>query len=164
MKRSTTWPSSVDAIGGFAGVITEIALKTKLLALNTEVEAARSGEHGLGFAIIAREVKDLSDQTSKATESINDVIGRVKGTTALALSAVNDIVRSIEAVEKTSGEMAKAVDQQVAATRSIAANVTETERSTAGVTAKFKKSQLMRPPPVIRLPTWIPPVRTFPPK
>ncbi len=127
----------VDAIGGFAGVITEIALKTKLLALNAGVEAARSGEHGLGFAIIAREVKDLSDQTSKATESINDVIGRVKGTTALALSAVNDIVRSIEAVEKTSGEMAKAVDQQVAATRSIAANVTETERSTAGVTAKI---------------------------
>jgi methyl-accepting chemotaxis protein len=131
--------TSVGTIAGFAEVITQIALKTKLLALNAGVEAARAGEHGLGFAVIAREVKELSEQTSEATEKIDDIIEQVGGTTKSALNAVAEISRSIQSVEQTSNDIVLAIDKQVSATRSIAENISATEHLAEEVAAKIGK-------------------------
>jgi uncharacterized protein YoxC len=131
--------TSVGTIAGFAEVITQIALKTKLLALNAGVEAARAGEHGLGFAVIAREVKELSEQTSEATEKIDDIIDQVGGTTKSALSAVSEISHSIQSVEQASKEIVHAIDQQVEATRSIAENIAATEHLAEEVAGKIEK-------------------------
>ena len=129
----------VGEIDGITQLITEIARQTSLLAINAGVEAARSGQDGRGFGVIAMEVKSLSEQTSTATSKIVDLVRQVHASTNVAVTAVGDIAHAIQGVNAAANEMTLAVEDQVHETRQIASSVTETTRATEEVTNRMQQ-------------------------
>jgi|HubBroStandDraft_5_1064220.scaffolds.fasta_scaffold62128_1 methyl-accepting chemotaxis protein len=118
---SHSFASMAETIAGIASAIEGIARKTHLLALNAAIEAARSGDAGLGFAVIAKEVKLLAGQTAKATHEIASRIYEVRQQTS-------EIVDCAEALIETIGEAAtlsSTVLTMVADQNEIAAAVSE---------------------------------------
>jgi methyl-accepting chemotaxis protein len=132
--RAKTTVSELDAtaqkIGEVVALITEIAEQTNLLALNATIEAARAGEAGKGFAVVASEVKNLATQTAKATEQISQQIGGVQRATKSSVEAIEGIFATISKIEEVSGSIAAAVEEQSAATAEIARNVEQAANGT----------------------------------
>ncbi len=118
--------SAVGRIGEVATLINDIASQTNLLALNATIEAARAGEAGKGFAVVAGEVKNLANQTARATGEITAQIAEIEVTTEEAVNAVTDIGDAIHEVEGVSSSIAAAIEEQVAATAEITRNVVQT--------------------------------------
>lgn len=116
---------SSTEIGKVIRVIGSIAHQTKLLALNATIEAARAGAAGKGFAVVANEVKDLANETAKATTQISDRIDAIRKSTDEALQVIGDVTKIIGQMHDISTTIASAVEQQTATTREIARNVTE---------------------------------------
>ena len=129
-----TLANAAQTIGEVLGVISSIAGRTNLLALNATVEAARAGEAGKGFAVVASEVKALAVQTSTATDRIASQITHIQAATQEAVSAIESIVSTIDEVSAIAGSVATAIEVQGTATSEIAHNVQQTAQGTQEVT------------------------------
>ncbi|MFI5932160.1 methyl-accepting chemotaxis protein [Actinoplanes sp. NPDC051494] len=104
-------------------VITAIAEQTNLLALNATIEAARAGDAGKGFAVVASEVKDLAQETARATEDISRRVQAIQSDTAGAVTAIGEITSVIAHINDYQATIASAVEEQTATTEEMSRSV-----------------------------------------
>jgi methyl-accepting chemotaxis protein len=118
------------AIGDVVKLISEIASQTHLLALNATIEAARAGDAGRGFAVVASEVKNLAEQTAKATDQISSQVASIQASSGEVVDAIKGISGTISQMNEIATAIASAVEEQGSATQEIARNVQQAAAGT----------------------------------
>jgi len=131
--RVQSLAGAAQKIGEVLKLISDIAEQTNLLALNATIEAARAGEAGRGFAVVAAEVKELAEQTTRATDQIGQQISEIQGATGLAVTDIEGITTTIREMDQIAATIAAAVEEQGAATQEIARNVQTAATGTGAV-------------------------------
>ncbi|MCG6122745.1 MAG: methyl-accepting chemotaxis protein [Microvirga sp.] len=129
---------AAEKIGAVVDMIRTIAEQTNLLALNATIEAARAGEAGKGFAVVAAEVKQLANQTAKATDQIAEQITAVQGATRESVDAIRAIGSAVHDIEGFMQAIATAVEQQEAATGEISQSIAVASRGSADATSNVE--------------------------
>ena len=119
-RNITALSEAAERIGSVVSLIREIAEQTNLLALNAPIEAARAGEMGRGVAAVASEVKEMAEQTARATDEISGQIGEVQGSVRKAVTSIENIGKKVEEVRTLTPVVASAVEEQHASTQEIA--------------------------------------------
>ncbi len=125
--------SAANRISEVVKLITDIAEQTNLLALNATIEAARAGDAGKGFAVVASEVKELANQTAKATDEISSQIQAVQSETSGSVDAIQGISETIAQLNSIFAGIETSVQQQGQATEEIARNIQEASTGTQEV-------------------------------
>ncbi|MES2197109.1 MAG: HAMP domain-containing methyl-accepting chemotaxis protein [Pseudomonadota bacterium] len=128
---------AAQEIGDVVKLITAIAEQTNLLALNATIEAARAGEAGRGFAVVASEVKSLASQTAKATDEISSHIMGMQGATQESVAAIKEIGGTIGQISDIAASIASAVEQQSSATQEISRSVQTVAQGTQQAAANI---------------------------
>jgi methyl-accepting chemotaxis protein len=128
---------AAQQIGDVVKLITAIAEQTNLLALNATIEAARAGEAGRGFAVVASEVKSLASQTARATDEISSHISGMQGATQESVAAIKEIGGTIGQISEIASSIASAVEQQGSATQEIARSVQNVAQGTQQAAANI---------------------------
>ena len=129
--------AAAQRIGDVTGFIQQIASQTNLLALNATIEAARAGEAGKGFAVVASEVKNLADQTAKATDDIRLQIQQMQEVTGQAVEAIRDIGRMITSINANVTAVISTADEQGNVTTEISRNIQQAAAGTRDVAANI---------------------------
>jgi methyl-accepting chemotaxis protein len=135
----TKLSESSTLIGEVIKAITSIAEQTNLLALNATIEAARAGEAGKGFAVVASEVKELASQTAASTQDIRNRVAGIQGDakdTERALAAITEVIGRINETQAT---IASAVEEQTATTAEMARTVSEAATGATGIAEKVTR-------------------------
>ncbi|MEI4271555.1 methyl-accepting chemotaxis protein [Klenkia sp. LSe6-5] len=127
--------ASSKEIGDVIKVITSIAEQTNLLALNATIEAARAGEAGKGFAVVANEVKELAQETARATEDIARRVEAIQADTGGAVAAIGRIGEVIGQINDYQLTIASAVEEQTATTNEMSRSVAEAAGGTTEIAA-----------------------------
>ncbi len=120
-------------IGNVVRVITQIAEQTNLLALNATIESARAGEAGKGFAVVANAVKELAQETAKATEDISRRVEAIQADTGGAVAAIERISEIIAQINDYQTTIASAVEEQTATTTEMSRSIMEASNGTATI-------------------------------
>lgn len=120
-------------IGAVVSLIQDIAEQTNLLALNATIEAARAGKMGKGFAVVASEVKNLANQTAKATEEISAQVNDIQLSTKDAANGIQEITQIMAEVNEYTSKISSSVDHQNNATIEITENVARASNGTLSV-------------------------------
>jgi methyl-accepting chemotaxis protein len=120
-------------------LIRNIASQVNLLALNATIEAARAGDAGKGFAVVAAEVKNLANQTTKATDEIAREIEGMQSISINVASSVNDITGTTSTVSQYVGGVAGAIEEQSAVTMEISSNMQKASRGISDISECVKK-------------------------
>ncbi len=128
---------AASKINDVVQLIQDIANQTHLLALNATIEAARAGEAGKGFAVVASEVKNLANQTAKATDDITRQIDQIQVATRETVTSIRSISNIIHQVNEVSDAIASAVEKQGQATESISQNLHHALQGTRQVSQRI---------------------------
>jgi methyl-accepting chemotaxis protein len=136
-----TLADSASRVGSIVAMIRAIAEQTNLLALNATIEAARAGEAGRGFAVVASEVKMLASQTAKATQDIETQMSAIQHATERTVDKIGEVVRRIRQLDQISGSVAASTTEQDAATGEIARNIQEAASGAALVASDIADVQ-----------------------
>ena len=110
--------------------INSLAMQTNLLALNAAIEAARAGDAGAGFAVVAGEVKTLADSTASATGDISTAVETIQTNTEAAVSSIADVCRVIQHIRDSQTSITAAVEEQTAVTLEVSRRLTDSARVT----------------------------------
>lgn len=131
----------VENIGEVVGAIRDIAEQTNLLALNATIEAARAGEAGKGFAVVADEVKKLASETATKTDEIEERITHIQGATKGAVTAMQSIITFISDIDNAASGTASAVEEQNSVISEITRNISEVSEAARDVADVIGKVQ-----------------------
>ena len=135
--RMTQMEACSATVGEVVNLINDIAEQTNLLALNATIEAARAGEAGKGFAVVASEVKSLANQTANATEEISKQITNLQSVSAESVETIEGIRGVISEIDEANASISAAMEEQSATTSGISANAQEAAIGAAQVNSEI---------------------------
>ena len=133
---------SVIEIGNVTETINEISEQTNLLALNATIEAARAGEAGKGFSVVASEIKELANQTAKATMDIRGRVDGIQSSTETAIEGIKNITEVINSIDDMVCSIASAVEEQSVTTNEISKNVAQVSGGIQDVSQRVSSSSV----------------------